>query len=197
MTMFHPAIDGAEKNARHLINFSLLFLLSSWAVALVAFVDVPENELSWVALVQLASLPINIALLVYGTIWVKGLMVTSRFIQPEGFGYRQGWSFWGWITPIAQWWIPKRLVDYTTAIFDEFVVNSPLRKTAQWWALWVSISVLDLIGALIGLFDRDTSNAIGILSVIALTYSFPIWRTVVENATESQSSAIKKLEGLA
>lgn len=204
--MFHPAIDNADKNARRLVNFSLLYLLATWVVAITSFFDVPRGkfgeavnstEITWVTMVQTAAFPIGIALLVFGTIWVKGLIVTSRFIQPEGFGYRQGWSFWGWVTPIAQLWIPKRLIDYTTAIFDEFVGVTAERKTRNWWTLWILVFGCNFLGSLSGFISEDLTNLFGVLGAAVMTLAFPLWRTVVENTTASQQEAIKKLEGLA
>lgn len=203
--MINPAIIKADKRAHRLINFSLLYLLSTWIVAIVVFFDVDRGtvggelastEITWVILVQAALFPFFIAIIVFGTLWLRGLILTSRSIQPEGFGYRQGWAFWGWVTPLAQWWIPKRLIDNTTAIFDEFVGNNVLRNTSRWWTLWVLSSVISLIAGPMGYISQDLVNIFGVASVAVMTLSFPLWRDVIEESTAAQREAITKLEVL-
>lgn len=204
--MINPAIAAAEKNARRLINFSLIHLVGTWIAAVIVFFDVERGkiggeltstEITWVTLVQTSLLPFYIAVLVFGTLWVRAMMRTSRSIQPEGFGYRQGWSFWGWVTPIAQWWIPKRLIDHTTSIFDEFVGVSVERKSGRWWALWVLASVTSLIGSTLGFASENLLNISGVVSAAVMTLAFPLWRDVVENSSASHRAAITKLESLA
>ncbi len=203
--MINPAIIKADKRAHRLINFSLLYLLSTWIAAIVVFFDVNKGkigedlastEITWVVLVQVALSPFFIAIIVFGTLWLRGLILTSRSIQPEGFGYRQGWAFWGWVTPLAQWWIPKRLIDNTTAIFDEFVGNKVLRNTTRWWTLWVLSSVISLIAGPMEYFSQDLVNIFGVVSVAVMTLSFPLWRNVIEESTAAQREAITKLEVL-
>lgn len=191
--MNHPAITLAQKRARFLINFSLIYIVIAWITALTGFVEVPTDRISWVVLLSLGLLPFEIMLIIFLTLWMRDLFITSRFIQPEGFGYRQGWAFWSWVTPIAMFWIPRRIIEYTNAIFAEFTSNARVVDTKKWWFFWAGALAINYLSLPFASTAPEIMGALGVIKAILITVAFPYWRTVVEESTDAQCAAIEKL----
>jgi hypothetical protein len=191
--MFTEKVAAIHGRAKRLQTLSLLFLASNWVGLVAGFLTQDGNNSNLGFLLYLFIIPVGIASLVYVSQWTKSLMETSRLIQPEGFGYRQGWSFWAWVTPIMSFWVPKRLVDNTYFIFRDYIGAERTLNTGKWWGYFVA-------NALVGLIQSPGEGASSLnfffsfISTIFLTLAYPLWNTVVTEVTAAQVEALEKLE---
>ena len=191
--MFTEKVALIQGRAKRLQTLSLLFLASSWAGLASEFLSQDGNSPSIAVLLALFIIPVGITSLVFVSQWTKSLMETSRLIQPEGFGYRQGWSFWAWVTPVMSFWVPKRLVDNTYFIFRDYIGAERTLNTGRWWGYFVA-------NALVGLIQSPGEGAFSfniffsLISTICLTVAYPLWNTVVTEVTAAQVEALEKLE---
>lgn len=191
--MFTERIAVIQGRAKVLHTLALLFLASNW-LGLAGDFLTQNGEVSYLAvLLYLITIPVGIASLLFVSQWTKSLMETSRLIQPEGFGYRQGWSFWAWVTPVMSFWVPKRLVDNTYLIFRDYVGVEKTLNVSKWWGYFVASSIVGLISSPSeGAFAFNYFFAL--ISTVLLTLAFPLWKEVVTEVTAAQVEALEKLE---
>jgi hypothetical protein len=191
--MFTERIALIQGRAKTLQTLSTVFLLSNWLGLAADFLTQDGNS-SFVAIIfYIVAIPVGVTSLIYVSQWTKSLMETSRQIQPEGFGYRQGWSFWAWVTPVMSFWVPKRLVDNTYFIFRTYVGAERTLNTSKWWTYFVANALVGLIA-----FPGEGSFAINfffaLVSTLFLTAAYPLWNQVVTEVTAAQVEALEKLE---
>jgi hypothetical protein len=191
--MFTERIALIQGRAKTLQTLSTVFLLSNWLGLTADFLTQDGNS-SFIAIVfYIVAIPVGVTSLIYVSQWTKSLMETSRQIQPEGFGYRQGWSFWAWVTPVMSFWVPKRLVDNTYLIFRTYVGAERTLNTSKWWTYFVANALVGLIA-----FPGEGAFAINfffaLISTLFLTAAYPLWKQVVTEVTAAQVEALEKLE---
>lgn len=191
--MFTEKIALIQGRAKTLQMLSGLYLASGW-LGLVGDFLTQDGSASFIAILfYLFTIPVGIASLIFVSQWVKSLMETSRLIQPEGFGYRQGWAFWAWVTPVMSFWVPKRLVDNTYFIFRDYIGGEKTLNTSKWWGYFIANSLVGLISV-----RSDGSflfNAFfSIISNVFLTMAYPLWKAVITDVTAAQVEALEKLE---
>ena len=85
-------------------------------------------------------------LFIVGALWLYRAQANARALAPQGVRRAQAWAWFGWVTPIAGWFVPKQIVD------DAWRVTAPpaagpgsasrVRATGLWWGLWVAFNVL-------------------------------------------------------
>ena len=191
--MFTERIAAIHNRGNRLQTLSLLFLASNWVGLAAEFLTQGGNNLNIAFLLYLFILPVGITSLVYVSQWTKSLMETSRIIQPEGFGYRQGWSFWAWVTPVMSFWVPKRLVDNTYFIFRDYIGAEKTLNMSKWWGYFVANALVGLI-SFPGEGNFSFNIFFSLISTILLTVAYPLWITVVKDVTAAQVEALEKLE---
>lgn len=127
--------------------------------------------------------------------WTDSLYITARAIQPEGFGYRKGWTFWGWVIPIANLWIPKRIIDNSYRVIATSLGDTAPLKSRTWWILWIGASITSLFGfngqAEVTSLNRSATLA----TVLLLTWAYSHWITIVKTVTKAQLDAVAKVNG--
>ncbi len=99
-----------------------------------------------VAILGLVLIP----LFIVGSLWLYRAQANARAISPLHVRRAQAWSWFGWITPIASWFVIKQIVD------DSWRVTAPpgagpatpgrRRSTGLWWGLWITFTFLSGVG---------------------------------------------------
>lgn len=191
--LFHSA-EFEAKRSKRVILWSGIYLAASWFNALFTTNPTDPEKIRTSDLLGLISTPFMIAASIIVWLWVRSLIITSRVIQPEGFGYRQGWAFWGWVAPVFSWWVPKRLIDNTYLIFSEFSNRAQNQSTKRWWTFFVLQSVIQTFGFVGG--SSSIYRGISIASAILLTLAYKPWIRVVEETSLAHQAALKKLADL-
>ena len=142
---------------------------------------------------------ITTVLAIFGLIflwqWTDSLYITARAIQPEGFGYRKGWTFWGWVIPIANLWIPKRIIDNTYKIMTGSIGEPQSLKSRTWWALWIGASAISIFGFNGQAEITSMQRSAALISALLLTWAYSHWITIVKTVTKAQLDAVAKVNG--
>jgi hypothetical protein len=91
-----------------------------------------------------------IPLFIVGALWLYRAQSNARAIAPHQVRRARAWSWFGWITPIATWFVPKQIVDDSWRVTapPEAGPQSPARRrsTALWWGLWVTFGIFSGAG---------------------------------------------------
>lgn len=91
-----------------------------------------------------------IPLFIVGALWLHRAQSNARALAPQQMRRNHVWSWFGWITPIATWFVPKQIVDdaWRVTAPPEAGPQSPGRRrsTTLWWTLWVPFNILSGIG---------------------------------------------------
>ena len=192
MLRITPEIE--EKRSKKVILWSGLYLLGSFiSLQRISISGTDFTEFHPIDVLVYFSVAVSIPNCFFLWEWVKSLIITSRSIQPEGFGYRDGWAFWGWITPVFSWWVPKRLIDNTSLIFAIYTGRDRLISTTKWWAIFVSSSIIGILGFNIGSQQNAFGTIASIISTVLLALAFPLWKKVVEETSLAHQAALVKL----
>ena len=186
-------IDPNVKRSKTLILWSALYLGACWISTAASFLNPDAAEFKATDLLSLFLIPTTICALIYTFRWVRSLIVTARFIQPAGIGYRQGWAFWSWLTPFACFWIPRRLITRPFECFAWFTGRSNFLSTNMWWGNWIASLVISNFSFRAVFNAPEAVPGLDLLSTIFLTIAFPQWKKIVETVTSAQSDAMQKI----
>ncbi len=103
-------------------------------------VDVVERAVEADRLENLAAVvqgpPFMAAIVVY-LCWFWRVRVNAEVFEPAGHAMGRGWTIGGWFLPIANFWIPRRVMA------DVWRASAPVGRTVSyglvnaWWVMWV------------------------------------------------------------
>jgi hypothetical protein len=188
-------IEPNVKRARTLILWSALHLGASWLGTMASFINPDPNKFMITDLLTILILPSVICAFIFCSQWVRSLIVTARYIQPAGIGYRQGWAFWSWLTPIASFWIPRRLITRPFECFAWFVGRPNSLQTNLWWIFFVASQIISSFSVCAALATPglELVAVLDLISTILLTIAFPQWKKIVETVTAAQDKAVEKI----
>jgi hypothetical protein len=186
-------IESNVKRSKALILWSALYLGASWISTVASFMNSDSTEFKASDLLSLSLFPTTICALIYTFTWVRSLIVTARYIQPAGIGYRQGWAFWSWLTPFACFWIPRRLITRPFECFTWFTGRSNFLSTNIWWGNWIISLVISNLSLRAVFNAPELVPGLDLVSTIFLTIAFPQWKRIIESVTSAQSAAMEKL----
>jgi hypothetical protein len=131
---------------------------------------------------QLLSLAVS---LYFTWQWLKNLYTIARKLDGKSLTYKTGWAFWGWIVPIAFFWIPRRMIDEAIKVLNGSSSRSIELETKKWWTLWV-ISIL--IGNLSFRAFENQLNSVELLLLasesILLSFAYPLWIKIVDTSNQ-------------
>ena len=183
-----------EKRAKNVITWSGIYLVTSW-LSVVGELLNPDSSTTKIS--DLLYLPVVPALIIAFVItwrWLRSLMITAYSIDSTAIGYRQGWAFWGWITPIASWWIPRRLLDGSHAVFTSYAGLENTLRLGSWWGLFVASSIIDNLSFRASFSGNNSVVVLNIVSEILMTIAFPKWKVIVQTVSNSQHRAIARMQ---
>ena len=167
---------------------SLIYLVLSWLVTVsTALYNVNSSIIVLYLLdltiyLQLLSLAVS---LYFTWQWLKNLYTLARKLDSNTLTYKTGWAFWGWIVPIAFFWIPRRMIDEAIKVLNGSSSRSIELETKKWWTLWV-ISIL--IGNLSFRAFENQLNSVELLLLagesILLSFAYPLWIKIVDTSNQ-------------
>jgi hypothetical protein len=183
-----------EKRGKSVITWSAIYLATSW-LGIVSLLLNPNSDALKIS--DLLVIPLFVAMptaFILTWRWLRSLIISAKLIDPSAIGYRKGWAFWGWVTPIASWWIPRRLLDRSHGLFTTYSGVENTLRLGVWWGLFVAAGIIDYLSLRASLAGNADGVVVylDIVSAILLTIAFPKWKRVVQTVSDSQRKAISK-----
>ena len=176
------------------IFWSSLYLAGSWLAVLVDNLGDDTFSAILLFLASIFGVVANVGALFSTWRWLRQIIITSRFLDIANLGYRQGWAFWGWGTPFASLWIPRRLIERSNLIFNRYLDANTILVTSTWWSLWIISSIADYIS--FRLTTNDVNSFVpDLVSAICMSIAFPHWKKIVTDLSRSEDLADAKLKG--
>ena len=186
-------VEPNVKRSKTLILWSALYLGALWIGALAGFVNPDATNFTIADLIIALFLLPMICAFIFCVQWVRSLIITARYIQPNGIGYRQGWAFWSWLTPIVSFWIPRRLITRPFDCFAWFNGSSNSLQTNLWWGFFVGSQVVSNVSISAAFALPGLVEVLDLISTILLTIAFPQWKKIVETVTAAQEAAVERM----
>jgi hypothetical protein len=178
--------------SKSVITWSAIYLGTAWLSILGEFLN-PDNDVLKISdLLYLPVLPAQIVAFILTWRWLRSIVISAKLIDADAIGYRQGWAFWGWLTPIAFFWIPRRLVERSQRVFTSYLGGEYTLQLGGWWGLFIASSMIDNASLRASLSGAEGLVYINIVSAILLTIAFPKWKLIVETVSNSQQNVISK-----
>ena len=182
-----------ENRAKNVITWSAIYLVASWLSVLAEILNPNSDDLKITDLLYFFAVPAIITSIVFTWHWLRSVVISAQSIDPKGIGYRQGWAFWGWVTPLAAWWIPRRLVDRSQTVFTTYLGEVNSLHLGVWWGFWVASGIVDTQSLRASIAESEGAVYLSILSAILLTIAFPKWKLIVETVSKNQSNVLAKV----
>ena len=156
-----------------------------------------------------------IPLFIVGALWLYRAQANARALAPQGVRRAQAWAWFGWITPIASWFVPKQIVD------DAWRITAPpearpssasrVRSTGLWWGLWVafgflsgatgrfwfSVSANDPTGCLCRPYTghRGISPGWDLVVAVLAVAAYATWVPIALGLSNAQEELVTRLRG--
>lgn len=177
---------------------SVLLTIVSWtaSASYIYLAAVPEEEMGFAAAIfSVVGLTFYWVMIVTAGLiawrWLRTVYIAAARIQPGGIGYRQGWTFWGWVTPVVFLWIPKRIIESCFRIFLQFSRKQGDLDTGFWWGTWIGSNLLGWFSFTLSAVGEDgASTVFGVIDSVLLTLSLPGWLKVVEKLSKAHDECI-------
>ncbi len=183
-----------EKRAKKVITWSTIYLVTSWFSVLAEILNPNSDDFKITDLLYFFVVPAIIISIVFTWHWLRSVVISAQSIDPNGIGYRQGWAFWGWVTPLACWWIPRRLVDRSQKVFTSYLGEVNSLQLGVWWGFWVASGIVDTFNFRASMAESEGAVYLSILSAILLTIAFPKWKFIVETVSKNQRNVLTKAQ---
>jgi hypothetical protein len=181
-----------EKRSKSVITWSAIYLATTW-LSIIANILNPNPDVFKVTdLLYILVAPAIIVAFVLSWRWLRSIVISAKLIDSTAIGYRQGWAFWGWVTPIASFWIPRRLVEGSQRVFSAYLGEEYTLRLNAWWALFVANSIIGNLTFRAFMSGAEGLVYVDIVNAILLTIAFPKWKLIVETVSNSQQNAISK-----
>jgi hypothetical protein len=148
------------------------------------------------AVARLAVSVVSVVAAVTFIVWLYLAYANLEGWDIEGRRWSKGWAVGGWFIPLANWAIPKGVVDevYSASIAPLGQREVHTRSTALircWWAAWVASNLLTLFTS-----AASRNRALGAgLSAAALGVAAVLGILVIGIVTQAQARRITALAG--
>ncbi|MFD9212224.1 DUF4328 domain-containing protein [Streptomyces sp. NPDC059544] len=75
-------------------------------------------------------------------LWFRRARINAEVFAPDGHGLVRGWAVWGWIVPVVNLWIPRRVaLDIWSASIPGAHLGAAPRQSNRlvnaWWTVWI------------------------------------------------------------
>ena len=191
--MMSTYVEPVVRRSNNLVLWSALYLGACWLSSIASYINMDANRFMITDLLIVLIIPSMIGAFIFNFQWVRSLMITARHIYPAGIGYRQGWAFWSWLTPIALFWIPRRLITRSFDCFASFTGKPNSLQTNVWWGFFLGSTVIGNFSVQAAFTMPELVAGLDLISTILLTIAFPQWRKVVETVTAAQALALERI----
>jgi hypothetical protein len=183
-----------EKRAKKVITWSAIYLVTSWLSILAEILNPNSDDFKITDLLYFFVIPALTISIVFTWHWLRSVVISAQSIDSNGIGYRQGWAFWGWVTPLACWWVPRRLVDRSQKVFTSYLGEVNSLQLGVWWGFWVASGIVDTLNFRASMAESEGAVYLSILSAILLTIAFPKWKFIVETVSKNQRNVLAKVQ---
>jgi hypothetical protein len=183
-----------EKRGKSVITWSAIFLVTTWLSIMADILNPNADIFKITDLLYFPVVPALITTYILTWRWLRSVVISAKLIDPVEIGYRQGWAFWGWVTPIAFLWIPRRLVERSQKVFTSYLGEEYTLRLGGWWGLFVATIIIDNLSFRAYIAGAEGLVYVDIVSAIILTIAFPKWKLIVETVTNTQQNVISKAQ---
>jgi hypothetical protein len=183
-----------EKRGKSVITWSAIFLVTIWLGILGEILNPNSETLKITDLLYLLYVPAVITTYILTWRWLRSIVISAKLIDSDEIGYRQGWAFWGWVTPIAFFWIPRRLVERSQRVFTSYLGEEYTLRLGGWWGLFIATTIIDNLSFRASLTGAEGLVYVNIISAILFTIAFPKWKLIVETVSNTQQNVISKAQ---
>lgn len=183
-----------ENKAKKVITWSAIYLVTSWLSVLAEILNPNSDDFKITDLLYFLVVPAMITSIIFTWHWLRSVVISAQSIDPAGIGYRQGWAFWGWVTPLAAYWVPRRLVDRSQTVFTSKLGQVNSLQLRVWWGCWVASEIVDTLNFRASMAESKGAVYLSILSAILLTIAFPKWKLIVETVSKNQRNVLSKVQ---
>ena len=101
------------------------------------------------------------------SVWFFRVRKNAGLWEPQNQRRSQGWSFWGWVCPIVNFWFPFHIAS--DALESSRVAATPPRTgrviLGFWWGTWLAQFVVSAITRAIGSGDHTAAATIATAKV--------------------------------
>lgn len=181
-------MDRNEVRARRVIAVSVTYWIVTLAAAIAGIFSRDDAEVTAGDLISLLFVPVTLAAWLQTWAWLRPVVAAARPLDPQTFQYRAGWALWGWVTPIAAFWIPRRLLDRSHQLLSRTSGHVGTLATSVWWGLFVAVNVLDWLSMRLAATELPGWWVVDLVSAGLLTIALPLWLTVVRELTACHAS---------
>jgi hypothetical protein len=182
------------KRSKNVITWSAIFLVTTW-LSITADILNPDADIFKITdLLYFPVVPALIAAFVLTWRWLRSIVISAKLIDSSAIGYRQGWAFWGWVTPFASFWIPRRLVEGSQRVFTTYLGEEYTLRLSAWWGLFIANSIIANLSFRAYIAGAEGLVYVDIVNAIILTIAFPKWKLIVETVTNTQQNVISKAQ---
>ncbi|MEV1051229.1 DUF4328 domain-containing protein [Streptomyces sp. NPDC049887] len=75
-------------------------------------------------------------------LWFRRARINAEVFAPDGHRLVRGWAVWGWLVPVVNLWIPRRVaLDIWSASTPGAHLGPAPRQSSglvnAWWAVWI------------------------------------------------------------
>ncbi|MEU4129629.1 DUF4328 domain-containing protein [Streptomyces wuyuanensis] len=75
-------------------------------------------------------------------LWFRRARINAEVFAPDGHSLVRGWAVWGWIVPVVNLWIPRRVaLDVWSASTPGAHLGTAPRQSNRlvnaWWTVWI------------------------------------------------------------
>ena len=145
------------------INLVNRVLDNPGAVSMAQATQSDETVRNWVVASGVAYL----AAAILFAIWFFRIRKNAGRWEPQTQRRSQGWSFWGWVCPIVNFWFPFQIAS--DALESSRTISNPVRSgrllLGFWWATWLSQFVFGAVTRSMGSGDQTASKVVAIAKV--------------------------------
>lgn len=135
--------------------------------------------------------------LVAGVMWLQWFGLVHETAERYGVVREQGWwRLWGWLVPVGNLVVPKRMVNDIWWTRDRGVRTALPWQVQVWWACWVAAGVLALVVRPMEGRAEDVFDAVGEL-LIAWSTPFAVGTIRLLTLRVTQPRAAAAAEALA
>ena len=183
-----------EKRGKSVITWSAIYLIASWLSITADLLNPNSDTLKISDLLYLPIIPAIIVTFFLTWRWLRSVVISAKLIDSVAIGYRQGWAFWGWVTPIALFWIPRRLVERSQQVFTSYLGQEYTLKLSAWWGLFIANLIIGNLSFRAYINGAEGLVYVDIVNAIILTIAFPKWKLIVETVSNTQRNVISKAQ---
>jgi len=186
-------LEPSVNRSKTLMLWSALYLGACWLGSIAGFINPDATSFMITDLLLFLVIPSALCAFIFSVLWVRSLILTAKYIQPNGIGYRQGWAFWSWLTPVAGLWIPRRLITRPFECFVWFIGGPNSLRTNLWWGFFLGSQVISYVSISAALAMPELVEVLDLISTIFLTIAFPQWKKIVETVNAAQAAAVERI----